>query len=62
MGVFDKFKDFMGLNEEYEYDESDDEAYSGGEHAPAEPIAAPKPAHHKLLQVLITSVVLAKIT
>ncbi len=30
MNVLDKFKDFMGLNEEeYEYDETDDDAYSG---------------------------------
>jgi cell division inhibitor SepF len=48
MGVLDKFKDFMGLNEEYDYDESDDEAYSGGEHAPAEPVAAaPKPVEEE---------------
>jgi cell division inhibitor SepF len=47
MNVLDKFKDFMGLNEEYDYDESDDEAYSSGEYAPAEPAAAPKPAEEE---------------
>ena len=41
MNVLNKFKDFMGLNEEEydEYDVSDDEAYSGDYHQPE----APKP-------------------
>ncbi len=44
MNVLNKFKDFMGLNdEEYDddYDESDDDAYSGEYHQPEAPTPQP---------------------
>ena len=42
MNVLTKFKDFMGLNEEYdEYDEADDEAYSGQYQQPEAVIPQP---------------------
>jgi cell division inhibitor SepF len=48
MNVLDKFKDFMGLNEEYEYeDESDEDTYASGENIPTQPAAAPQPVEEE---------------
>lgn len=44
MNVLDKFRDFMGLNDEYEYDdESDEDTYGSGDNIPTQPAAAPAP-------------------
>ena len=46
MNVLNKFKDFMGLNEEeYEYDETDDDAYSGQYHQPE--ASSPQPVEEE---------------
>jgi cell division inhibitor SepF len=42
VNVLNKFKDFMGLNEEYEFDETDSDAYRG-EYQPPEPPTIAQP-------------------
>jgi cell division inhibitor SepF len=41
VNVITKFKDFMGLNEEYDYDETDNDAYRSDYQPPEPPISQP---------------------